>query len=269
MAPRQAFRSNLWALAALAWLGVNPSPLACNAVIVDPVGMGQGTICGDGICDSDEDHASCPRDCEVGGFGGLGGTGPSGGTGGGGNSCGNGTCNLGEDGTSCPADCFCGNGVCDEGENYTTCPEDGCMCGNGTCNPGESDSNCPVDCQPPCGDGACDSFEDDQFSGYFCPADCYCGNGVCDPSENLHVCCAADCPCGEPGTTKCGPVTCDTATEFCEILIGCGEYAYGDCRPVPVGCENDRTCGCTADCENYCIDEGSGIPNVVYCSICG
>lgn len=64
--------------------------------------------CGDGVCDANEDCASCPEDCGQC-------TAPS--------QCGNGVCEVDEDCDICPQDCDpcdeppqCGNGVVDNGE---------------------------------------------------------------------------------------------------------------------------------------------------------
>jgi hypothetical protein len=75
--------------------------------------------CGDGICSSDEDCASCSEDC-----------GPCSAT------CGDGSCDGDEDCSSCVADC----GACP--------PPD---CGDGSCEVGETCANCADDC------GACPS----------------------------------------------------------------------------------------------------------------
>src|SRR5690625_171121 len=73
------------------------------------------SVCGDGVCDADEDHNSCPEDCDE----------STGGT------CGDGVCDDDETIDSCPEDCddggdggVCGDGVCDDDENADTCPED-------------------------------------------------------------------------------------------------------------------------------------------------
>jgi hypothetical protein len=77
-------------------------------------------VCGDGVCQSPETHASCPADCAL---------------------CGDGVCQSPETHANCPADCaLCGDGVCQSPENGQTCPQDCGQCGNlanGTaCDPG-------------------------------------------------------------------------------------------------------------------------------------
>ncbi|MCD6496989.1 MAG: hypothetical protein J7M25_01630 [Deltaproteobacteria bacterium] len=127
---------------------VNPSATGCASCVGQSCGAFVGGCyqttcpgtCGDGTCDSDEDHATCPQDCPL---------------------CGDGSCDPGEDSQSCPADCTgtCGDGYCDETEDCSTCASD-CgtcpsTCGNGDCEAmmGESCASCPQDCT--CGDQTC------------------------------------------------------------------------------------------------------------------
>ena len=96
----------------------------------------QGSTCGNGMCETGEDHVSCPVDCcELSGAGSGAGSGGGGGSGGCAARCGNGMCELGEDHASCPSDCcavgpdgsclpVCGNGFCEVGEDATSCPGD-------------------------------------------------------------------------------------------------------------------------------------------------
>jgi hypothetical protein len=80
-----------------------------------------GSACGNGFCETGEDHVSCAADCCE--------TGPTGACLA---QCGNGFCESGEDHGSCASDCcettstgacapVCGNGFCEEGE---TCPSE-------------------------------------------------------------------------------------------------------------------------------------------------
>ncbi len=105
--------------------------------------------CGDGICTSStgEECSSCSQDCGscvVSGY------------------CGDGICNYGEDNGYCYQDCgnsyqnsyYCGDGYCDlSGGN-------------------ENSSYCEQDCGylPMCGDGNCESLDDED--SYTCPDDC-------------------------------------------------------------------------------------------------
>ncbi|MBT4174107.1 hypothetical protein HOE07_00340, partial [archaeon] len=89
-------------------------------------------ICGDGVCDSDED---CPEDCYV-------------------SVCGDGVCDSDED---CPTDCYvsvCGDGICDSNEDCptdceVTVPDITGECGDGVCDKKENFNICPQDCKEP------------------------------------------------------------------------------------------------------------------------
>jgi hypothetical protein len=49
--------------------------------------------------------------------------------------------------------------------------------------------------------------------------------------------------CAGDGTIACGPdLTCDTNTEVCVEDIGF--VVSHRCAPIPVGCDDDLTCGC-------------------------
>ncbi len=94
-------------------------------------------VCGNGVCEADENLAVCAIDCtEV---------------------CGNGTCGAGESFQTCSTDCdpICGDGRCEGNETNASCSFD-CLasCGDGTCTGFEGRDNCPGDCGF-CGDGTC------------------------------------------------------------------------------------------------------------------
>ena len=143
----------------------------------------------DGLCDGNEDCASCPSDC------------PSCET------CGDAICDGSEDCYSCDTDCgpcepTCGDAMCDSGEDCSTCEIDcgSCepTCGDYICDGSEDCYSCDIDCgpcEPTCGDGMCDSGED----CYSCDIDCgscepTCGDGMCDPGEDC-TSCEIDCGC--------------------------------------------------------------------------
>lgn len=130
-----------------------------------PVNDGSdGSLCGDGVCQSGESADWC-GDCTAG---------PT-----------------------------CGDGTCEGGENFASCPDD-CMiqaaiCGDDYCDPEiETIVSCPADCAIQaaiCGDDYCDPEIETILS---CPADCaikaaICGDGFCDPEIETSQSCPADC----------------------------------------------------------------------------
>ena len=143
-------------------------PLCCSerwdldcVELVEELGCGICTECGDGKCEAPkEDSSNCAEDC--------------------GSDCGDGVCNGTEEVCSCPMDCgsspVCGNGSCDcpgvDGQQETSgscCEDCGATCGDGVCNCGEDSCGCPEDCAAPvCGDGVCDCSE----TCSECPQDC-------------------------------------------------------------------------------------------------
>src|SRR5687767_1493456 len=85
-----------------------------------------------------------------------------------GESCGDGECNGAESDRSCPGDCPAScNGACETPNDCRTCLDD--------CPIGELDTLCPEIC----GNGACESFAEENAES--CPSDCAptCGDGVC------------------------------------------------------------------------------------------
>ena len=80
-------------------------------------------VCGNSVCESDENSENCAVDCTV-------------------SSCGDGSCDDDEDNDSCPADCV--------GE-----------CGDGNCSDDEDSDSCPADCETTCSDGDEDGVCDD------------------------------------------------------------------------------------------------------------
>ena len=78
-----------------------------------PVLLKKPSVCGDGLCESDETYAACPQDCDP--------------------VCGDGLCEGDETAASCPPDCdlVCGNGIvnplyeeCDDGRETASCDTD-------------------------------------------------------------------------------------------------------------------------------------------------
>jgi hypothetical protein len=131
-------------------------PFTCAARSVNaPIPPVLVDHCGNGTCEPNEDHVTCPIDCAAkpsNGSGNGSGTGSSFGSGTGDTHCGNGFCEIGEDHASCPADCcelvsggsggggvcapVCGNGFCEIDEDHASCPADCCLTlPNGACVP--------------------------------------------------------------------------------------------------------------------------------------
>ncbi len=168
------------------------------------------SVCGNGICEVDENCFDCPKDCEcvddeycsaeekicvV-------------------STCGDGRCRFGECSLGCTVDCgisdCCGNGDCDTaiGETCNTCSVD-CgvcpvtpVCGNKVCESGENCYDCSRDCK--CVDGEYCSPEEK-----ICVMPT-CGDGRCGPYENSMNCCL-DCDCELRGEV------CNTVTHKCEM----------------------------------------------------
>lgn len=209
-----------------------------------------GPLCGNSVCDADEDVCTC-SDCP--------------------DKCGDNCCSGAERKCNCEADCK------DEVD----------VCGDTCCSGDENDSNCPGDCKPGCGDGSCDTSTETCES---CPAECGCtgsdlctagvcksGAGVaCDDngdcgSDNCVdlICCAEPCfgPCrtclGDgtgcmelpsdalcPGSPECVSGLCRCANGVMdgpETDIDCG----GDCLP----CLDSFHCAVETDCvSTFCCD---------------
>lgn len=176
--------------------------------------------CGDGVCDTGETSASCPKDCTA-------------------STCGNNVCDASETSTSCPADCAasaCGNGVCENDEDATSCAAD-CSdeyCGDGLCEASESTASCPMDC----------------------PAS-ECGNGLCEEDEDATTCsqdCSGQAACYVAQCEQALAVSCDGSLELsCSTFGGtCGEFiAEGDDRSF-----SWCTCGPLAEGKGQCLDKG-------------
>ncbi len=189
---------------------------------VDAMGCGAcepATLCGDGICEGDEDCVTCGFDCGL---------------------C-PGECCTAHDSPGCedtaaqtcvcltmPECCTdvwseacaaaagdvcnacCGDGICGLGEGCQACPTD-CTdcppgCGNAICEIGEDCTTCPTDCGTcpiVCGDGACNGDET-------C-ASCFTDCGLCDGS-----CCLANgsIGCMEPDVMAC---VCSFNSDCCTV----------------------------------------------------
>ena len=192
-------------------------------------------LCGNGICESNEDCSSCPNDCcayksEP--------------------YCGNGICEKNEIGV-CYEDCeWCGNGYCEKSESCSSCSKDcgfcssEAYCGDGICNSGEC-KTCSKDCKiSQCIDGFCNSELGENcrtsptdcpcFRGQFCDLNgkClgYCGNGICESNED---CSCPDCTCeslkkcvNKICRTYCGNGVCENNENKSSCLLDCGEESF-------------------------------------------
>lgn len=220
--------------------------------------VADGPVCGDAICEGDEDQANCPADCP--------------------DVCGDGLCTGSEDLSSCPADCACvADADCDDGafcNGVESCSggacqagapvncDDGVACTIDTCD--EAADACDHEALDlACDDGAfcngeewCDAVLGCQAGtpvncddGVGCTSDlCYeafdmciytpdysvCDNGVfCDGAEV----CDPDFDC-QPGSDPCDAgETCDEGTDSCE----------GGCQPRWSSCSQNSDC-----CSNRC-----------------
>ena len=201
-------------------------------------------VCGNDICEAGED-VSCAADCA--------------------SECGNQECENGET-NSCPQDCTtCGDRLCGANE-IATCPQDcgvcvpserfclgkllrvcnangtnfedidctafdqscvtgNCVdpgvCGNGACESGEDDITCAVDCTDVCGDDICQDSE----SFVTCSIDCdpTCGDASCQGGED-HGNCPFDC------LATCGNGLCDGGEDRDNCPKDCGYCGNGVCE---------------------------------------
>ena len=188
------------------------------------------SLCGNGVCEDEQEVLHCPPDCPV---------------------CGDGFCSfIDTQMEDCPQDCVapCGDGHCTGGETFATCPVDCGYCGDGICAWKELIvGSCQDDCAPDCGDGVCKPTESEET----CFIDCGCFP-VCVPDwecgEDLNGCgetCAA-CP---HGGWECDGHECACALE--EGGCSCTEDTVGKLEP----CANTNQHG-TCWGEHVCGPDG-------------
>jgi len=139
---------------------------------------GDDFVCGDGICNINENYYLCPVDCSI--------------------SCGNNMCeedenidNCFSDCYYCPNDCICGDGFCDIGETLNNSCENDCpdcyysWIGDGDCDPANNYLHCSWDggdcCPCTCQDaqyscaqygGGCSDCIIDGDASLTCPDEC-------------------------------------------------------------------------------------------------
>ncbi len=160
--------------------------------------------------------------------------------------CGDGVCGLGEGCEACPADCTdcppgCGNTFCEVGEDCTSCPMD-CgtcpiVCGDGICNGDETCVTCVADCGT-------------------CGGSCCLGNGTIgclDPAVTVCVC-SFDSDCCTVGwTTQCaqGAIQCGACNNDCCVpgnSPGCIDLSITACV-----CAGDSFC-CDGAWDGACVN---------------
>ncbi|MDP6627038.1 MAG: hypothetical protein QGG50_03975, partial [Methanopyri archaeon] len=245
-------------------------------------GGSQGGFCGDDTCDSDEDQASCCKDCGCTG-GEFCDTGSnickpddSGSQGG---FCGDNECNGEENSGNCCKDCGCTGGEYCEYESNICKPEDGGsqggFCGDDTCDSDEDQASCCKDC-------GCTGGEYCEYESNICkPEDDGTDGGSTDGGPSGYKCCQStegmdacrvdlDQPCpgkyedlpdewvdpNAPGNCiSPGPGMTDPP--WCDMTSG-GDPTGGDDHPDCYDAITDATCGELAGCQ-WC--EGDSDPH--------
>lgn len=137
--------------------------------------------------------------------------------------CGDAVCEDGEDATSCPQDCAslgCGDGVCQRSEDANTCPQD-----------------CPRAPAPRCGDGVCDSGQENANT---CPQDCASCQVACQGDALLY--------CGEQGQQE---------RLACSALAGASCQVRGD----EISCD----CGSLAEGQGRCAERAQRGADLAIC----
>lgn len=199
------------------------------------------TVCGDAVCDIDEDAATCPADCP--------------------DACGDALCTGSEDPATCPADCpdACGDALCTGNEDAATCPAD-CpdTCGDALCTGSEDPATCGADCPDACGDALCTGSEGTTN----CPEDCgtACGDGVCNGDETDQSCpddCATACIADGDG------LGCNSGTPCCSGVGNCtgGKPSNRVCAPMAATCgdgivEGGEQCEAGVSLADTCVSLG-------------
>ncbi|MEK6904177.1 MAG: hypothetical protein AABW87_01140 [Nanoarchaeota archaeon] len=121
----------------------------CGGLLCGPCSFA-GPVCGDNICDVEEDEYSCPSDCRRAA-----------------ECIEDGYCDAyaGESASNCALDCFCGDGTCDSSESAVSCESDCKETGTGEAFCGNEIVDSPEE--------ECDSSDDAACPG-LCNVDCTC-----------------------------------------------------------------------------------------------
>lgn len=184
--------------------------------------IANGAICGDGVCEGNENQSSCPADCA--------------------DLCGDGVCTGDEDLSNCPQDCACvTDAECDDGffcNGFESCLGGGCV-------PGVE-----VDCD----DGVGCTIDSCNETNDVCdndPVDAFCDDGgFCNGQETCHA---------EFGCQTGTPIVCeddgnDCTNNFCsEAIHGCMTMVDpSNCPDDGLFCNGDEFC----DADVGCVSEG-------------
>jgi len=194
--------------------------LPADSEVFDMGSEWEGSYCGDGYCQGDEDCATCGKDCGVCPF------------------CADGECNGEENCGTCVQDCACGDlSVCVDDGCVTCsawCAHEGFECGpQGACDCGTCD--CGEECEVgTCVFGGCD--------GKSCGDD-GCG-GSCGECAAPNSCVSGQCSCIPDCTGKnCGEDGCQGVCGVCSEGWGC-VGGVCECFPQCAGKEcGDDGCG--------------------------
>jgi len=224
------------------------------------------TVCGDGICNGDEDYYNCPDDCNAPG------------------ECEDGYVTDCVDDDCCP-ETWIGDGLCDGedqawGCDLTCYDNDGGDCEGytdgggttgGTTGGGECDDGYVIDCVD---DDCCpeswigDGFEDCEDQAYGCDLTCYdndggdCSGGTDGGGTTGGG--SSDCEACEFDWTNYGSECCDTAWDEYGIDCATLESNYSwDCAGCNCPGDGEPECGdgnCTGDEDYYSCPEDCNAP---------
>jgi len=197
-------------------------------------------VCGDGVCEGDENSFNCLGDCEA--------------------ECGNALCEPGEDSTGCPDDCD--PTVSDKKDYGETCSDDDeCIhnkCRLGKCSYGNgAGEGCDENWQ--CESEVC---EDGECAGGG-PGSQFCGNGYCDEHEceDCEYPCPEDCeesgPEPEPGV---GPNDVCNDVEDCPEGYICVGLDVKVCEEKPEECPIGAWCVSLSENDFKIFDKECEIP---------
>tara|TARA_Y100000310_G_scaffold118295_1_gene117153 strand:- start:1373 stop:2602 length:1230 start_codon:yes stop_codon:yes gene_type:complete len=181
-------------------------------------------VCGNGVCESNEDCTLCYEDCPCGNY----------------EKCRFGSCIT-----------YCGNNICESDEDCSSCESD-CgkcsFCGDGTCQIGEDCSSCEVDCK--CENGY-DCFNKECIKPE-CNTDIDCDdNNACTAdtcSETPKECFNKKTISGCNFEDSCILIGTRTDAQYCDI-----EHSMKDLKSEGNTCNNNYECSSNVCVNNQCI----------------